>query len=85
MNGQPIVRPQNCGNCFHKQAAQSGMECHRTAPATSPLITYVAVKDSEGYVMRWDPKIMGFVSQWPLVQPHQSCGEHSAFNRKLLS
>lgn len=79
-----IIRPNTCGTCFHKQRVNGNVECHASDPQTTPLITYVAVKDSDGYVMRWDPKIMGFVAAWPVVQPEQSCGKHSAKTARIV-
>lgn len=83
MNGNEIIRANTCATCFHKQRVNGNMECHESTPQATPLITYVAVKDTDGYVMRWDPKIMGFVATWPVVNADQSCGKHSARNTHL--
>lgn len=79
-----ILRPNTCATCFYKQRQNGNLECHESTPQTTPLITYVSIKAPDGGVMRWDPKIVGFVSSWPIIQAEQSCGKHSAKTARLV-
>jgi hypothetical protein len=74
-----------CATCLHAETDGTAENlrtfCHLNPPTATPVIQIVEDEDTGRPI----PTLLEAVSLWPVVMPHQSCGQHTQWRQWLAT
>lgn len=61
----------SCGNCAHSIIENGHMLCTFNPPSTAPIVVVASLPNGQ-----LTPNVLGWLSNFPTVNPERKCGQH---------